>query len=235
MNIAIILASGQGKRMKASKNKVLLEIKNKPLIYYTTKPFQESDLIESIVLVCKEKEKKFFKEIVKKYSLDKVVGLIEGGKERQDSAYNAVFYLDKKLLAKKNKEKHFLLFHNGANPFVVKREIRESIENAKKFGACVVAHPTKDTVKEVNEKGLVEKTLERKKLWNMQTPQTLEFNLAKKAFGEARKNNFTGTDDVSLVEKIGKKVKVIEGSEFNFKITTPLDLELAEIIYKKYF
>jgi len=235
MNIAIILASGQGKRMKAGKNKVLLEINNKPLIYYTIKPFQESNSIKSIVLVCKEKEKKFFKEIVKKYSLDKVVGLIEGGKERQDSAYNAVFYLDKKLLSKKNKEKHFLLFHNGANPFVAKKEIRESIENAKKFGACVVAHPTKDTVKEVNEKGLVEKTLERKKLWNMQTPQTIEFNLAKKAFGEARKNNFTGTDDVSLVEKIGKKVKVIEGSEFNFKITTPLDLELAEIIYKKYF
>ncbi len=237
MNIAIILASGQGKRMKAGKNKVLLEINKKPLIYYTIKPFQKSNLVDSILLVCQEKDEIFFEKIVQKYGFNKVEDLIQGGKERQYSAYNAVFYLDKKILKLKkgsNKdEEHLLLFHNGANPFVSRKEIEKSIKTAEKFKSCVVAHPTKDTVKKVNEDGIVFETLDRKKLWNMQTPQTIELELAKKAFNKAKADNFIGTDDVSLVEKIGGRVKVIEASEFNFKITTPIDLELAEIIYKK--
>jgi 2-C-methyl-D-erythritol 4-phosphate cytidylyltransferase len=237
MNIAVILASGQGKRMGAGKNKVLLEINKKPLIYYTIKPFQESNLIDSILLICQKKDQIFFQEIIKKYNLNKVSDLIQGGRERQDSSYNAVFYLAKKIpkLEKKKNEKHFLLFHNGANPFVLEKEIANSIKTAQRYKACAVAHPTKDTIKRVDEDKTVIETLNREQLFNMQTPQTIEFKLAKKAFGQARKDNFIGTDDVSLVEKLGKKVKVIEASEFNFKITTPIDLELAEIIYNKYF
>ena len=230
MNVAIILASGQGKRMKVGKNKVFLEIQNKPLIYYSIKNFQELKEINSIVLVCKNKEKDFFSKIIKKYKLDKVEHLIEGGAERQDSACNAVFYLEKVL---PEVQENMLLFHNGANPFVTKEEISKSIETVKRCKACVVAHPTKDTVKEVDEEGWVIKTLERKKLWNMQTPQTIEFELAKRAFGQAREESFIGTDDVSLVERLGELVEIVEGSEFNFKITTPIDLELAEIIMKK--
>jgi len=229
MNVGIVLASGQGKRMKAKKNKVLLELQGKPLIYYTIKSFEECNEVDLIALVCKPVEKDFFQGIIEKYKFNKIKYLIDGGQERQDSAYNAVFYLEKVL---PKKEENILLFHNGANPFVTEEEINRSIQTAKKYGACVVAHSTKDTVKEVNEEGLVIKTLERKKLWNMQTPQTIEFELAKKAFGQAREDNFIGTDDVSLVERLGDPVKVIEGSEFNFKITTPIDLELAEIIFK---
>ncbi len=230
MNIAVILASGQGKRMKVGKNKVFLEIQNKPLIYYSIKNFQDLKEIDLIVLVCKKDEKAFFSKIIKKYKLNKVKHLIEGGAERQDSACNAVFYLEKVL--PKNQE-IFLLFHNGANPFATKEEISKSIKTAKKCKACVIAHLTKDTVKEVDSESRVIKTLERKKLWNMQTPQTIEFELARRAFGQARDEGFIGTDDVSLVERLGEPVKVIEGSEFNFKITTPIDLELGEIIMKK--
>lgn len=233
MNIAVVLASGQGKRMKAGKNKVLLEIDEKPLIYYCMKVFQDSDLIDSILLVCKEDENDFFRDVIKKYKLNKVNEVIKGGAERQDSAYNAICFLEKKL-PKKIKEKHFILFHNGANPFVTKDEVERSVQETMKTGACVVAHPTKDTVKEVCKNGLVIQTLDRKKLWNMQTPQTIEFELARKAFNNAKTSNFIGTDDVSLVERIGKKVKIIEGSEFNFKITTPVDLELAKLIYNNY-
>jgi len=232
MNIAIILVSGQGKRMKANKNKLFLELQGNPLVYYSIKAFQESSDIDSIVLVCRKDEMVFFRKIIKKYKFNKVDKLIEGGQERQDSAYNAVFYLEKKL----DKDKmHLLLFHNGANPFVSRGEIICSVRTAQKEGACVVAHPTKDTVKEVDDESWVIKTLNRKKLWNMQTPQTIEFELALQAFGQARKDGFVGTDDVSLVERLGRPVKVIRGSDFNFKITTPLDLELAEIILKKYF
>jgi 2-C-methyl-D-erythritol 4-phosphate cytidylyltransferase len=229
MNIAVVLVSGQGKRMQGGKNKVLLELESKPLVYYSLKAFQESDKIDSILIVCREEEKKFFQKIVDDYGFSKTIDLVEGGAERQDSAYNAVFYLDE-VLAKG--EKNFLLFHNGANPFVTAKEIAQSVEMAEKCGACVVAHPTKDTVKEVDAEGEVVKTLERKKLWNMQTPQTIELELAKKAFGQAREEKFMGTDDVSLVERLGELVQVIEGSEFNFKITTPIDLELAKIILK---
>ncbi len=229
MNVAVILASGQGKRMKGGKNKVLLELQDKPLIYYSLKIFQESDKIDLILVACQKQEKKFFQKIIDDHGFSKSIDLIEGGAERQDSAYNAVFYLDE-ILAKG--EKHFLLFHNGANPFVTEKEIEQSVQMAKKYGTCVVAHPTKDTVKEVDAEDRVVKTLERKKLWNMQTPQTIKFELAKKAFGQARAEKFIGTDDVSLVERLGKPVRVIEGSEFNFKITTPIDLELAKIILK---
>jgi 2-C-methyl-D-erythritol 4-phosphate cytidylyltransferase len=211
------------------------------LIYYTIKPFQESNLIDSILIVCKKKDRIFFQEIIENYNLNKVKDLIEGGKERQDSGYNAVSYLDKKISKsldsrlRGNDKENFLLFHNGANPFVSEDEIKISIKTAQKYKACAVAHPTKDTIKRVGEDGVIIETLDRKQLFNMQTPQVIEFELAKKAFGQARKNDFIGTDDVSLVEKLGKKVKVIEASEFNFKVTTSLDLELAEIIYNKYF
>ena len=126
-----------------------------------------------------------------------------------------------------------MLFHNGANPFVTQKEINQSVTEAGKHGACVVAHPTKDTVKEVDEKGLVMKTLERKKLWSMQTPQAIEFQLAHEAFSKADQDGFLGTDDVSLVERLGKEVKVINGSSYNFKITHPIDLELANLIIRK--
>jgi 2-C-methyl-D-erythritol 4-phosphate cytidylyltransferase len=155
-----------------------------------------------------------------------------GGKERQDSGCNAVKFLDQKLNSNK-KEETILLFHNGANPFVSPQEIKTSIKEAKKIGASVVAHPTKDTIKKADKDNLIRETLDRSCLWNMQTPQTIKFPIAKKAFFDAKRDGFYGTDDVSLVERIGRKVKIIPASENNFKITTPIDLELAKIILRK--
>jgi 2-C-methyl-D-erythritol 4-phosphate cytidylyltransferase len=231
MNIGIILASGIGKRMKAGKNKVLLLLGGKPLILHTLKAFEKCQEIDGILIVIRKDEIKLAENIVKKHKIKKVVGIIEGGKERQFSGLNAILYLDKII---KDKAGAIVLFHNGANPFVTSEEINESIRNAKKYGACAVAHPTKDTIKEVDRNGLVIKTLDRSKLWNMQTPQSIKFPLAYEAFTKAEKDNFIGTDDVSLVERLGKKVKIIEASENNFKITTPKDLELAKIVIKKF-
>lgn len=229
MNIAVILASGIGKRMGAGKNKALLFLEGKPLIYWTLKSFEKCKEIEGMLIVIRKEEIELAKNIVRKYKIKKVVGIIEGGKERQFSGLNAILYLNKTI---KDKTKTIVLFHNGANPFVTSEEISEVIVNAKKYGASAVAHPTKDTIKKVDKNGLVVETLDRSKLWNMQTPQAIKFPLAFKAFTKAEKDNFIGTDDVSLVERIGKKVKIIEGSKYNFKITTPLDLELAKIIIK---
>lgn len=225
------MASGIGKRMGAGKNKVLLKLQGKPLIFHTLKAFEKCKDIDAILVVIREEEIELAKNIVKKYKIKKVIGAIAGGKERQFSGLNAVLYLNEVI---KDKSKAVVLFHNGANPFVTPEEISETIVNAKKYGACAVAHPTKDTIKEVDKNGIAVKTLDRSKLWNMQTPQTIKFTLALEAFTRADRDNFIGTDDVSLVERLGKKVKIIEGSENNFKITTPKDLELAKIIIKKF-
>ncbi|MDH4330749.1 MAG: 2-C-methyl-D-erythritol 4-phosphate cytidylyltransferase [Candidatus Moranbacteria bacterium] len=231
MNIAVILSSGQGKRMRAGKNKTLLTLHRKPLIFHTINNFEKSSNIDAIILVCRNDEITIFKSLVKRYKFKKIINIIPGGKERQDSGYNAVSYLDK-TLSDNLKESSIILFHNGANPFVSQKEIDESIQVTKKNEASAVALPTKDTIKEVNENGFVVKTLDRSVLWNMQTPQTIKFPLAKKAFENAKKDNFIGTDDISLVERLGVSAKIIQASENNFKITTPIDLELAKIILK---
>ena len=230
MNIAIILASGMGKRMGAGKNKTLLNLGNKPLIFYALENFEKSKVIDKIILVVKEEEKKVFQLIVEKYKLKKIEAIISGGKERQDSGYNGVIFVKENF--KKLGKDSILIFHNGANPFVAQNEIEEVILNAKKFGASVVAHKTKDTIRQVDKNGNSVGVIDRSNLWNMQTPQAIKFPLAVKAFLKAKADNFLGTDDVSLVERLGKKVKVIEASQNNFKVTTPLDLELARIILR---
>ena len=230
MNIAIILASGVGKRMKAGKNKTLLELDNKPLIYYAIKNFEKSKLISKIVLVVREGEEKYFNDIVKKYNFKKIIAVISGGEERQYSAHNGIKFIEDKFGKFK---KMIVLFHNGANPFVSQNEIKNVVTEALKYGAAAVAHKTKDTIRRVNDATLSSGVIEREGLWNMQTPQAIEFSLAKRAFKKAQEDNFLGTDDVSLVERLDKKVKIIEASENNFKITTPLDLELARIVLRR--
>lgn len=227
MNVAIILASGVGRRMGAGKNKTLLYLGKKPLIYYAIENFEKSKIINKIVLVVREGEEKVFKKIVDKYSFKKVIAIIPGGKERQDSAWEGLKFV--KLRFGKFKDM-IVIFHNGANPFVRQNEIENVILSARKFGAAVVAHKTKDTIRKVDEKMFSLGVVERSNLWNMQTPQAIKFKLALNSFDSASKEGFLGTDDVSLVERLGKRVKIIEASENNFKITTPLDLKLAEVI-----
>jgi 2-C-methyl-D-erythritol 4-phosphate cytidylyltransferase len=230
MNIAIILASGMGKRMGAGKNKTLLNLGNKPLIFYALENFEKSSMIDEIILVIKEEEKKVFEKIIEKYKFKKVRNIVFGGKERQDSGYNGVIFVKENF--KKIGKDSVLVFHNGANPFVTQDEISEVILSAKKVGASVVAHKTKDTIRQVDKSGKSLGVIDRSNLWNMQTPQAIKFSLEVKAFQKAREDNFLGTDDVSLAERLGKKVKVIQASENNFKITTPIELELARIILK---
>lgn len=230
MNIAIVLASGMGKRMGAGKNKTLLGLGGKPLVFYAIDNFQRSKMIDRIVLVVKVGEEKIFRKIVDRYRLKKVSAIIPGGQERQDSAGNAVKFIKNNF---KGLKETILLFHNGANPFVSQTEIFEVASAAKKFGAAVAAHKTKDTIRKVKRDGLSEGAIDRAGLWNMQTPQAIKFPLAAKAFAQAEKDGFLGTDDVSLVERLGRKVKIVEASENNFKVTTPVDLDLAKIILKK--
>lgn len=230
MHYAIILASGMGKRMMSKKNKVLLNLNKKPLIFWCLKTFEKCSLIGKIIITSRQGEIDELRKIIKKNNFKKVVVILEGGAERQHSAKIGLDWLTRNLEPKKDS---VVLFHNGANPFVSLEEIKATILAAEKVGAAAVALPTTDTIKEVDQKNLVVKTLDRSRLWNMQTPQGLRFDWAKKAFNKAEKDCFLGTDDISLAERLGKRAQIVLASPINFKITRPIDLELAKIIFKK--
>ncbi len=226
MNIAIILASGMGKRMGANKNKVFLELGGKPLIFYTIDNFEKSEDIDEIVIVAKKNEITDMQEIVDEFGFEKVSHIIAGGKERQNSGHNGV----KCVHDNYDKSGTVVLFHNGANPFVSEQEIKCVADAAHKSGAAVVAHPTKDTIRKVDENNISKGVIDRSELWNMQTPQAIQLELALSAFDGADEKDFLGTDDVSLVEELGEDVIIVETSDNNFKVTTPIDLALAEVI-----
>ncbi|MFH1401901.1 MAG: 2-C-methyl-D-erythritol 4-phosphate cytidylyltransferase [Parcubacteria group bacterium] len=222
MNIAIILAAGIGKRMNGQ-DKVLFRIKGKPLFFYTAKIFEDHPKIDKIIFVVR---KIYFKSIfsaAKNYNLGKIARVVDGGKERQDSAFLGLVAA-KEIGAKKG---DLILFHNVANPLVLPKEISEVLEAAKKHKAALLCQPAKDTIKEVDKNGFLIKTLDRKKIFLAQVPQVIEYNLAKTAFEAAKKDRFYGTDDVSLVERLGKKVKIILCSYKNIKITTRDDLKIV--------
>jgi 2-C-methyl-D-erythritol 4-phosphate cytidylyltransferase len=219
---AIIPAAGSGNRMGGKVKKQFLELDDKPIIAHTLLRFQKIDLINNIYLVVPKDALEYCKtEIVKKYRITKVVEVIEGGKERQDSVYNGLSRVESKT--------DIIIVHDGVRPFVTEDIIRESIREADKFGAVVVAIPEKDTVKEVSN-SLIVNTLNRNKLWRIQTPQVFKRDVLEKAFKKAIDEGYYGTDESSLVERIGCPVRIVKGSDFNIKITTPEELILGNAI-----
>jgi 2-C-methyl-D-erythritol 4-phosphate cytidylyltransferase len=162
------------------------------------------------------------KEIIEKYQYRKISQIVPGGKRRQESVKNGIDFL--------SKETDIVVIHDGVRPFVTKEMIEESIRSAVKFQAVVMAMPVKETVKMVQRDGTVLKTLDRDSLWQIQTPQTFQVNVIKEAHYRAMEDGFIGTDDASLVERLGVKVRILPGSYTNIKITTPEDLMLAHLI-----
>ena len=220
MNGVVIVAAGTGSGI----NKQFIKLEGKEIIAYTIEKFYNNSNIEDIVVVVKEDESEFFKkEILDKYNF-KNVKIAYGGKERQDSVYNGLKLLDEKC--------DVVLIHDGARPFVSDKIIDKSIEEAKEHKAIVVGVPVKDTIKVIdNDKNIVD-TPNRSVLWAVQTPQTFDYNILIDAYKDAFKNKFYGTDDAMLVERIGYKVKMLEGSYNNIKITTQEDLNIGSQILR---
>ena len=229
MNIALIVAAGKGQRMKAKQNKVFLKLDKHPVIYYTIKAFQKHRDIDQVVILTGKPDMAKMQKIVDQYKFKKVEAIIAGGRERQDTVYEGLKYLQ---LAGAS-EHDLVLVHNGGNPLVSGPEISDSIKMGRKYGAAVCARPVRDTIKRVSPGGLVVETLDRSELWAMQTPQTIKFGLAVKAFSKAYQDGFYGTDDVSLVGRLGKRVKIVPCSEDNIKITYPGDLLVAKSLLKR--
>jgi 2-C-methyl-D-erythritol 4-phosphate cytidylyltransferase / 2-C-methyl-D-erythritol 2,4-cyclodiphosphate synthase len=220
MNTAIIIAGGKGMRMHSRLNKLLLLLNKEPIIWHTLKAFQACGKIDKIILVVRPDDKEKFKALVKKNKFDKISKIVDGGKERQDSSYNGLKEI------KSSSPEDIIVFHNAANPFIDNVTLIDCIDAAIKYGAAVAGFPAKDTIKIVQD-GFVKQTIDRKLLWQVQTPQAMKYFLAKKGFEKAIHENYIGTDDVSLVERLGASVKVVNCPRENIKITSPYDLLYA--------
>ena len=221
MNVrAIIAAGGRGERVGGSLPKQFIEIKKKPLLVYTVENFEKCERIDEIVLVVPEEYVGLSSyQIVDVFNFRKIRKIISGGKERRDSVYKALLSLPGNT--------DIVTIHDGVRPFISPEKIIKSIEMCKEDKAVILALPINETVKRVEDKFVVT-TLDREKLWVAQTPQTFEYKLILEAYKKAIEAGFIGTDDSSLVERLGFKVKVLEGEYENIKITTPEDLALAE-------
>ncbi len=218
---AIILAGGKGTRMRSAISKQFIDIKGKPIIYYTLKKFSENKKIDNIIVVLPEDEVKYFKEnILKKYEL-RINKIVIGGKERQDSVYNA-------LKSLKNSSTDIVLIHDGARPFISERIINEGIKFAEIYGAAAPGVMPKDTIKVKNEKNFSVDTPNRANLVSIQTPQVFKFDEILECHEKIRYNGEKVTDDTMVVEKYGYSVYLYDGEYTNIKVTTPEDLILAE-------
>ena len=221
-NTAIVLAAGQGKRMHSKIQKQFLEIGGKPVLYYSLHCFQESPLIQDIILVTGEEMISYCEqEIVKKYGFSKVRKVTAGGKERYDSVYAGLLCCQ---------DTDYVYIHDGARPFITEEMVLRGYEAVKRTNACVMGMPSKDTVKLADSSGYIKETPDRKIVWNIQTPQIFSYDLIRGAYESIRKKDMTGvTDDAMVVEQeTGTKILLVEGSYQNIKITTPEDLAIAE-------
>ena len=225
---AIVLAAGEGKRMGSGIPKQYMLIKSRPLVYYALKAFEES-AVDEVILVTGEDEIDYCKEyIVDRYHFNKVKKIVPGGWERYASVYFGLEAIE---------DADYVLIHDGARPMISAELIQKCIYYVKKYRACVVGMPSKDTVKIVDENDFAVNTPERRFVWCIQTPQVFETALIRHAYFKLMENeeNETGiTDDAMVVERMENcAVKLVEGSYENIKITTPEDLILAESLIKK--
>ena len=220
---AIIPSAGMGRRMGGRK-KNYLKLLDRPVLAHTVGVFEECPLIDSIILVVPPSDIEFCREeIVKKYSFRKVASVVAGGAERQDSVKNGL---------KCASGAGIIVLHDGARPLVTFRIVEETVKAANETGGAIAAVPVKDTIKEVAA-GSVVRTIPREALVSVQTPQAFRTEILLRAFKKAEEDGFLGTDESSLVERIGERVAVVEGSYENIKITTVEDMGIAEGIFKK--
>jgi 2-C-methyl-D-erythritol 4-phosphate cytidylyltransferase len=225
-NYCIIVAAGKSRRMDSAVSKQFIFIGGKPILAYTIDAFEKSSLIDKIVLVINEAEiEKCKKIIVNKYNYKKLMKIVPGGKERQNSVFNGLKALPS--------ETNLVAIHDGARFLITPDIIDRAVRDAYDSNGVIVAMPIQDTIKETNSNKIISKTFNRNRLWAAQTPQVFPYSIIMEAHEKAREDNFLGTDDASLVERLGYEVDIVRGSVENIKITTNFDLILAEIILNK--
>ncbi|MCI7800309.1 2-C-methyl-D-erythritol 4-phosphate cytidylyltransferase [Eubacterium sp.] len=218
-NTAVILAAGNGTRMKTKDSKLLLKINGKTVLERSVNAFLNISDIDEVIVVAREKDIPAFSDIL----TDERVSFVVGGDTRQQSVMNAVDVID---------DCELIIIHDGARPLIKSEDIENTIRAAKENKAAAVGVFVKDTVKVVDKNGFVVSTPDRNTLFAVQTPQIFDFELYRNAAQNAREKGFDFTDDCQLVESFNQKVKTVVGSYSNIKITTPDDIVLAENLLK---
>ena len=217
--VAIVPAAGKGKRVGGDKPYLLL--KNKPILAHTLLTLQKFDFLSEIILVVEKVKIDFCrKKIIEKYGLNKVKKVIAGGSSRFDSVFKGLQEVDERI--------DLIFIHDGVRPFLSENVAKKVIQAAKRYKAAVAAFPCIETIKEIDGGLFVKKTLPRKKIWSIQTPQVFQRDLIIKAYEKAKKKGIKAGDDAELVERIGQPVKIVQGEYRNIKITFPEDLILAQ-------
>ncbi len=222
---AIITAAGHGRRMGEGRKKQFSMLGEVPIIVHTLQTFQDSASINEIILVVPDDGIDYCKqEIVNSYNFTKVKKIVSGGEKRQKSVFNG--------LKSVSREMDLVVVHDGVRPFLSKPILENSIKKAKEKGSVVVAIPVKDTLMRISDQGMVTEGQNRDSMWRIQTPQVFKKEILISAFEKALKDNFCGTDESTLVTRLGIPVYVVNGSELNIKITTPEDIVLGESILR---
>lgn len=244
---AIVLAAGRGKRMGTKVQKQYLLLAGRPVLYYALRVFQDSEIIDEILLITGKGEEAYCREeIVEKYDFTKVSRILAGGEERYDSVWKGL---------QETKPEGYVFIHDGARPFIEEKMLERVFQGVQEQKACVVGMPVKDTIKVVDSRCDVTETPDRSTLWLVQTPQVFETELIRKAYkmlmqgripaeadsSETEKKQekvekvYTVTDDAGVVEAMLKHpVRLTEGSYMNIKITTPEDLLIGEAFAQRW-
>lgn len=231
---SIIPAAGLGTRMAAGKagapSKQFFELAGQPILIHTLRRFAECSQVTRMFVALRQNEIEGFQQLLQREDFATRVELVEGGENRQQSVANAMARLEP--LAK---PEDIVLVHDGVRPFINTELINGIIAAVLKHGAAISGIPAVDTIKQVDrtaDGAIITSTIPRERIVMAQTPQGFRYDLLKKAFDEAAADSFTGTDEASLVERSGNTVAVVMGSTRNIKITTPADMELAELFAK---
>ncbi len=232
---AIILAAGSGRRMQSGVPKQFMSLGDKPVIWYSLDAAERSEIIDECILVTGEKDISYVRsEIVNRYGFRKVKGVIAGGSERYESVFRGLQAMDN--------QDGYTFIHDGARPFLTEDILRKTFEAAVSYGACVAAMPVKDTVKLADEDGFAVQTPDRRLVWAVQTPQVFEtaliyraYELLFKRLQGGRQKEIRVTDDAMVAEMmLGIRVKLVETSYENIKITTPEDMRTALGFLERY-
>jgi 2-C-methyl-D-erythritol 4-phosphate cytidylyltransferase len=225
MNAAILVAAGKGARMGAGVDKLFLKVAGRPVVAHTWQRFDDADCIGEIILVVRQGRQRKFAELAAKFRFQKPFRIVTGGAERQDSVWNGLEALSPAA--------EIVAIQDAARPCTSGELIAATIEAARETGAAVAAQPVTDTIKESANGRLVQRTLDRSRLWAVQTPQTFRVEVIRRAISAARQKKLVFTDDTAACELIGQPVRLVSGAQPNPKVTVPGDLPLIEMLLRR--
>ena len=218
----IVAAGGKGTRMGADINKIFLEISGVPVLAYTLHALNKCEYIDEIILVTAECDILGCHDIVREFGIDKVKTITQGGATRQESVRNGLLSISENA--------DIIMVHDAARPLVTNEHLEEVIKAANEFGAAALGVPEKNTLKQIDENGFISHTIDRSAVYAIHTPQVFSSEIMRRMYENGNEHLSSATDDCMLAEMLGEKIKIVEDSYENIKITTKDDLVLAEQI-----